>query len=297
MRYALDTATALCVAGAFVFWLLLSPLAARDPGTYTTNGAFPPTVSLSGDIVEIAPPPSVQGGVLESDDIMFIFLESESRVLDRDLQVEITASGFFDNSFFPVFALSPGVIPAGTLVNSWFVHFDAVNDPQTRTATMSFDCPILGLIATHCQPCEVQFALGNSDDIVGSASVLYEANSTLEPDDWLDVTDLAAGGPITLQANVIGLHDQMRVITASGDACECGNADGNASVDFDDALHIARGTLQPPLVEMIHPRACDADGNGTCDIFDALRVAQATLSSPLAEIVQECEAATAAPIK
>ena len=59
----------------------------------------------------------------------------------------------------------------------------------------------------------------------------------IEPDDWLDVTDLAAGGPITLQANVIGLHDQIRVITASGDACECGNADGNASVDFFDASY------------------------------------------------------------
>ena len=80
-----------------------------------------------------------------------------------------------------------------------------------------------------------------------------------------------------------------------GDACECGNTDRNTTVDIFDALHIAQGTLQPPLVEMIHPRACDADGNGTCDIFDAIRVAQGTLSPPLAEIVQECEAATVPP--
>ena len=79
-----------------------------------------------------------------------------------------------------------------------------------------------------------------------------------------------------------------------GDACECGNADGNTRRDILDALHIAQGTLSPPLVEMIHPRACDADGNGSCDIFDALRVAQATLVPPLYEIVQECEAATLA---
>ncbi len=77
-----------------------------------------------------------------------------------------------------------------------------------------------------------------------------------------------------------------------GDACECGNVDRNEKVDIFDALHIAQGTLSPPLVEMIHPRACDADGNGSCDIFDALRVAQATLTPPLDEIVQECEAAT-----
>ncbi|MEE8557708.1 MAG: hypothetical protein V3T14_07465, partial [Myxococcota bacterium] len=77
-----------------------------------------------------------------------------------------------------------------------------------------------------------------------------------------------------------------------GDACECGNADGNATLDIFDALHIARGTLVPPLVSLIHPRACDADGNGTCDIFDALRVAQATLVPPLEAIVQTCDAAT-----
>ena len=76
-----------------------------------------------------------------------------------------------------------------------------------------------------------------------------------------------------------------------GDACECGNVDRNTTLDIFDALHIAQGTLTPPLVEMIHPRACDADGNGTCDIFDALRVAQATLVPPLDQIVQECEAA------
>ncbi len=77
-----------------------------------------------------------------------------------------------------------------------------------------------------------------------------------------------------------------------GDLCECGNVDANATVDIFDALSIARGSLQPPLVEMPHPRACDVDGSGTCNILDALRVAQATLSPPLAEIVQKCDAAT-----
>ncbi|MEE8557925.1 MAG: hypothetical protein V3T14_08575 [Myxococcota bacterium] len=77
-----------------------------------------------------------------------------------------------------------------------------------------------------------------------------------------------------------------------GDACECGNADLSTAVDIFDALHIAQGTLTPPLTTILHPRACDADGNGTCDIFDALRVAQATLTPPLAEIVQLCDAAT-----
>jgi hypothetical protein len=80
-----------------------------------------------------------------------------------------------------------------------------------------------------------------------------------------------------------------------GDACECGNADRTTAVNIFDALHIAQGTLTPPLVQLVHPRACDSDGNGTCDIFDALRVAQATLTPPLSAIVQDCPAATVAP--
>ena len=84
-------------------------------------------------------------------------------------------------------------------------------------------------------------------------------------------------------------------MNGTGDACECGNVDKNTTVDIFDALHIAQGTLTPPLIEMIHPRACDVDGNGRCDIFDALRVAQATLRPPLAKIVQRCEAATTPP--
>ena len=80
-----------------------------------------------------------------------------------------------------------------------------------------------------------------------------------------------------------------------GDACECGNVDRNTSLNIFDALMIAQGTLVPPLVTMIHPRACDADGNGRCDIFDALRVAQATLTPPIAEIVQGCAAANSLP--
>ena len=80
-----------------------------------------------------------------------------------------------------------------------------------------------------------------------------------------------------------------------GDACECGNADGSTAVNIFDALHIAQGTLSPPLVTILHPRACDADGSGSCDIFDALRVAQATLRPPLAGLVQQCDAATVFP--
>jgi hypothetical protein len=58
---------------------------------------------------------------------------------------------------------------------------------------------------------------------------------------------------------------------------------------------IAQGTLSPPIVPITHPRACDCDGSGGCDIFDALHVAKASLEPPMVSILQSCPAATMAP--
>ena len=80
-----------------------------------------------------------------------------------------------------------------------------------------------------------------------------------------------------------------------GDLCECGNVNGDARLDIFDALAIALGTLQPPIAELPHPRACDVDDNGVCDIFDALAVARATLQPPLVTLLQTCESATTVP--
>ena len=132
-----------------------------------------------------------------------------------------------------------------------------------------------------------------------------EPDCTLTPPDT-DGDGIPDAGPAPCQSGqTVGCADNCRFErnnggspqtdtdgNGRGDACECGNADGSTGVDIFDALHIAQGTLTPPLVTIIHPRACDADGSGSCTIFDALRVAQATLTPPLAEIAQQCSAAT-----
>ena len=80
------------------------------------------SVILLGEITEIPPPPSVQVGDLESNETMFIFLEVEVLILPTDLEVDITVDGFYDD----LDDLTPGIIPAGTAVNSWFVHSDVI---------------------------------------------------------------------------------------------------------------------------------------------------------------------------
>ena len=53
-----------------------------------------------------------------------------------------------------------------------------------------------------------------------------------------------------------------------GDACECGDADGNHRVDVDDILRIVRVIFG----EIPAPPMCDANADGRCDMDDVLGV-------------------------
>ena len=154
-----------------------------------------------------------------------------------------------------------------------------VSYDDTTTITYTYDANgnLLGRVVSEDRDGDGVFIGGGTNPCTSGNATECEDNCPFEPNNGGDDIQRDSDG------------------NGRGDACECGNADRSTRVDIFDALHIAQGTLTPPLVEMIHLRACDADGNGKGDIFDALRVAQATLSPPLAEIVQECEAATVAP--
>lgn len=70
-----------------------------------------------------------------------------------------------------------------------------------------------------------------------------------------------------------------------GDACQCGDVDGNGSTNVADALAIARG--QVSSADPNFPK-CDVDGNGDCNVADALAIARGQVSSDPAE--QRCPA-------
>jgi hypothetical protein len=101
-------------------------------------------VSTSGQMTLIAAPPSVLIKDLVSNSTMFAFNEQQCVRTAADIPVDITGPGTYDD----VSKLTPGVIPAGTLVSSHYVHSDKVGDdppPIDLEGSITTDADILGI--------------------------------------------------------------------------------------------------------------------------------------------------------
>jgi hypothetical protein len=56
-----------------------------------------------------------------------------------------------------------------------------------------------------------------------------------------------------------------------GDACQCGDVNGDGATNVADALAIARGEVLPPAPGF---GRCDVNGDGACNVADALGIAR-----------------------
>jgi len=73
-----------------------------------------------------------------------------------------------------------------------------------------------------------------------------------------------------------------------GDACQCGDVNGDGLVTLADAAAVQRSLLQPPTATLAVPALCDVDGNLACTLADAVRLRRALLQPPTATIQQGC---------
>ncbi len=73
-----------------------------------------------------------------------------------------------------------------------------------------------------------------------------------------------------------------------GDACQCGDVDGDGWVTLADAVEIRRSLLNPPTATLARPDLCDVGGNAACTLTDALIVRRALLDPPTAKIQPVC---------
>ena len=163
--------------------------------------------------VELADPPplSVVQGATEDDDTIIAFPELEDVELLEDLDVDITTSGTFGLEA----DLTPGVIPAGTRVSSFFMHFDPVGTPEDpysafAAGSLVFESehPILGVMVLGP-------ALSASDSIVGLPGTTYPSADGsrglgLVPQDIVNITGDQLS--ITLAVAAGAGVDQVRVI-------------------------------------------------------------------------------------
>jgi hypothetical protein len=103
-------------------------------------------VGYTGNVSFIDAPESVRPGALESDELVYAFNEVAGHTLESDLFADITLAGLYDNTSI----LTPGMIGAGSLIDSYYIHQDLEGNRRGKTAvsefSMTFDSPIIGLI-------------------------------------------------------------------------------------------------------------------------------------------------------
>ena len=181
--------------------------------------------SVSGDVVQIAPPPSVQLGVLQSDDHMFAFDEQQNVTLSAPLPVDISQPGQYGPNC-GCDPLTPGTIPAGTAVSSQFVHADPVgkpNPPVVLTATVVTTTPIIGIeVCGPAKPsvCGNNDGLDASDAVLGNPTTSYPTgvfgrgmNFNTQPDTLVWMVD---NRTVVIQTSTDRHADQVRIITDAG---------------------------------------------------------------------------------
>jgi hypothetical protein len=173
-------------------------------------------VGISGDVTEIAPPPSVLEDVLVSTTTMSLFEERKNYVLPTALNVDILGVGRGDTDPFTP-APDAGMIAAGTRVDIYFVHFDRPGDTfGALFGAIGFDAEVLGVI-------HKDESLDNSDylGVVGTSypGGLSERGmaQTIEQFDWVEVVNAPMGPPVSVRINsaVDVVLDQVRIITVA----------------------------------------------------------------------------------
>jgi len=189
-------ALAMLVVGALV--AMATPAAARI-GTVT------------GNIVEISPPPSVdhKTGVCSASD-MFAFDEIQDITLAAQVKADIGPTPGITYTKQPG-AAAKILIPAGTMIDAHFIHS---NDCKPRTqpvreATLTFPNPILGIMSSR--------TLLNNSDVLGASGTLY-GGVEREWDmgsDWLTVIDEHT---IFVHAHTGNYVDHLRVLTVANAA-------------------------------------------------------------------------------
>jgi hypothetical protein len=177
-----------------------------------TTNSWAAIVSTTGAVVETDPPESVIHQHYESDTEIRAFDEVQSFTLESDMSANITSQGTYGGT--P--DLSPGTIPAGTVVSSHFLHLDPRKfNPVVLPGAVTFDADIIGVIVLDDE-------LDSSDGVLGAAGTTYPSNDYrgLELDVNRDVViidpDLRT---LTVLFEAGENIDQIRVITSdsSGD--------------------------------------------------------------------------------
>jgi hypothetical protein len=188
-------------------------------------------IGTTGAVVDVtaSPPASVLLGAYESDSQIRLFSEKGTVSLVTPVAVDISVPGTY--RFSADAPYTPGIVPAGTVVNSFFLHFDRISTTGfTRlSGSATFDCPIIGVIALTPQ-------LDATDASLGRAGTTYPTGTQpkrgLEFEEVVTLTADRRTLTVTLEIQQSSTSpadntlDQIRVITECPRTGNCPKTQG-----------------------------------------------------------------------
>ena len=167
----------------------------------TATSVFASIATVGGSVTEISAPLSVKVGELRSNTEIFAFAEKQGVTLGTDLNVDLR----------PYPLSGPGSIPAGTTVDSHYIHFD----PSTTTSlsgSVTFSNPILGVIVRTS-------LLPVSDATLGATGTDYAGTTGARGSRDGDTVTISIDG-LTVTVNLTAVNtgrDDIRVVTISSE--------------------------------------------------------------------------------
>ena len=177
------------------------------------NVASAGIISVTGDTLEIAPPPSVEWETLESSDHVFVFQESANVALATPLEMDVipfqnNSTGLYDDGALGVQATWKGDLGVGTY-DSFYFHADKQGANVTFVGSVTFSAEIVGIsFRQNLNPTRPPF--GNSDTAYPTGSTKnYELT---REDCWFSIS--SDRRTLSFSAYVPHDLDQLRIVTA-----------------------------------------------------------------------------------
>lgn len=184
----------------------LSPMQTACAGTIVT-----------GDVEMVLAPASLELNAFESNDRISLIKEQANIVLAADLTVDVDGSpGVYDD----LADLTGGVLPAGSVVNSYLLHFDPASVPQVAAegaGSVTFsDGQIVGLMLRQSTLASSDF-LGALGTTYGGVFRQFELLAGLPVSDSAEVS--ADRRTVTVTFRATSQYDELRVLIAVPEPC------------------------------------------------------------------------------
>jgi hypothetical protein len=177
----------------------------------SSRSALAGIVSTTGAVEVVTPPADVRLGAFENDTVVRVFAEKQGHTLATNLAADITAPGTSPLPADPAnLNLSPGTMASGTVVDSFYLHFDPPGSSDRLEGSLLFDRDVLGLMT-------LADALTGSHGELGVAGTIYGSgpleHSHPEFPDFVTLSDDRRTVSFSINAGMG--HDSIRIVTSA----------------------------------------------------------------------------------